>query len=517
MDPVRHSQLDERILIFTPTGRDAELTRSFLEEARLMGVVCPSVGDLCAAIGEGAGACILAEEALSPNFLQQLLDTLGRQPGWSDLPLIVFVRDGDTIEPILETIGTRANITILERPVRVRTLISAARAALRARARQYHTRELLTQLAESDRRKDEFLAVLGHELRTPLAAIRTASAVLDSIGEPSPKAARQRAIIQRQAQNLAHMIEDLLDIARITAGKIALRRTRVDLNDIAEQVRQTHEAAAAARRHRLKVSRAPYPVMVEGDPVRLEQIFGNLVQNAIKYTPEGGQISVWVGREFGRAAVRVTDTGLGIPPELLPRIFEPFVQVSSSLRYSQGGLGLGLPLVRRLVELHGGEIQSASDGPGRGSVFTVTLPSAPAQDAATPAMDSSKPSTPPGKLRVLLVDDNEDLREAMRELLMSWGHDVEEAATGSAAVQKALAQLPDVALIDLGLPDLDGLEVARRIRTSPVANKLRLVALTGYGQSEDRQKTHQAGFDLHLVKPVEQDELAELLSGPLMH
>ena len=517
MDPIRHSQLDERILIFTPTGRDAELTRSFLEQAGLMGTVCPSATELCASIGEGAGACILAEEALSPNFLQQLLDTLGRQPDWSDLPLIVFVRDDDTIEPILETIGTRANITILERPVRVRTLISAARAALRARARQYHTRELLTQLAEADRRKDEFLAALGHELRTPLAAIRTASAVLDSIGEPSPRATRQLAIIQRQAQNLAHMIEDLLDIARITAGKIVLRRSRVDLNEIAEQVRLTHEAAAAARRHTLKVSRAPYPVIVEGDPVRLEQIFGNLVQNAIKYSPEGGQISIWVGREFGRVAVRVSDTGLGIPQELLPRIFEPFVQVSSSLQYSQGGLGLGLPLVRRLVELHGGEIQAASEGPGRGSVFTVTLPGAPAQDAAAPAMGSSKPATPPGRLRVLIVDDNDDLREAMRELIMMWGHDVDEAATGDAALQKALAQPPDVALIDLGLPGLDGLEVARRLRTSPVADKLRLVALTGYGQSEDRRKTRQAGFDLHLVKPVEQDELAEILNGQSVH
>jgi signal transduction histidine kinase/CheY-like chemotaxis protein len=517
MDQVRQSRLDDRILIFTPTGRDAELTRNFLEDEGLLGVVCQDATALHACIGEGAGACILAEEALTPNFLQKLLDLLGRQPGWSDLPLIVFVRDGDTIEPILETIGTRANITILERPVRVRTLVSAARAALRARARQYHTRELLTRLAEADRRKDEFLAVLGHELRTPLAAIRTANAVLDTLGDPSARAARQRAIIQRQAQNLAHMIEDLLDIARITAGKIVLRRSRVDLNDIAEQARQSYEPAATARRHTLQVSRAPYPVIVEADPVRLEQIIGNLIQNAIKYTPEGGRISVWVGREFGRASLRVVDTGLGLAPEMLPRIFEPFVQVSSSLQYSQGGLGLGLPLVRRLVELHGGEIQAASDGPGRGSVFTITLPSAASQEAQTPAVRPETRPAPPERLRVLLVDDNDDLREAMRELLVAWGHDVEEAATGGAALQKAQERSLDVALIDLGLPDVDGIEVARRLRALPITQGLRLVALTGYGQSDDRRRTHEAGFDLHLVKPVDQNELAEVLNGPPVH
>lgn len=498
---------DERILVLAPTGKDGALTCEFLRTAGIWVLECRTARELVSAIGEGAAAVLVAEEALEPQALETLLCVISRQPEWSDLPLIVFVRDGAATDVVLDRIGTRANVTILERPVRVRTLLSAVKAALRARSRQYQTRALLAQLAEADHRKEQFLAVLGHELRSPLAAIRAASSTLAGRCPPA-MAARQYGIIDRQSQTLARLVEDLLDISRINAGKMVLRKTRVDLNEVLNRVAHAAEAAAATRRHAISVQLAASPLYVDGDAIRLEQIVTNLVGNAIKYSSEGSQIQLAASTEAGRAIVRVTDSGLGIPADMLERIFDPFVQVTSSLTYSQGGLGLGLPLVRKLVALHGGEITAHSEGLGRGSTFTVVLPLASGMlqaDVVAPALSARK------KLRVLVVDDNEDLRMAMTDLLSLWGYDVLEAATGADAIHRVVTDRPDVALVDIGLPDVDGFEVARRVRASDLAQHVKMVALTGYA-GEARERALAVGFDRHIVKPIEQDELSRVLT-----
>lgn len=508
---------DERVLVLAPTGLDGALACNFLSEHGLPALECRSIHELLTRIGEGAGAAVIAEEALEPRNLEQLLDTLQRQPEWSDLPLIVLTRPGDAVEVILGVIGTRANVSVLERPLRVRTFTSAVKAALRARSRQYRMRALLAQLADADKRKDEFLAVLGHELRSPLSAIRAASLNLRSSAVSGERAERQLGIIDRQSENLRRLVEDLLDISRISAGKLTLQKSVVDLNEIAERVEQIAEPLARSRGHALSLRRADGPVRVEGDRVRLEQIVQNLVTNAIKYTPDGGRIEVWVGTEFGRACLRVVDNGLGIAPEMLPCIFEAFVQVPSAQQYAAGGLGLGLPLVDKLVRLHGGEIRASSQGPGRGSVFTVTLPLAASASQTLP-ISPQPPRTAVRRLRILLVEDNADLREAMKELIADWGHEVVEAADGLEAVQMARQAQPDLALVDLGLPGLDGLEVARRVRAmEDTAHRLRLVALTGYS-GEATTRALEAGFDQHLVKPVDETALQRLLDAqPSLH
>ncbi|MES1211065.1 MAG: HAMP domain-containing sensor histidine kinase, partial [Acidobacteriota bacterium] len=293
---------------------------------------------------------------------------------WSDLPLIIFSRGSGSSESILSSLGPLSNATILERPVRVSTLLSAVKAAQRARRRQYQVRDLLDRQAEADRRKDEFLAMLGHELRNPLAAIRNALYVLNEVGSQSGQAVRQRDVIERQTRHLVRMVDDLLDVSRVTLGKIILKRQPVDLAEVVSRCLVELDLAALARSHGLELQVETEPVTVEGDPVRLEQVICNLVQNAIKYTPRGGTLSLAVRTEEGEGTVRVRDTGVGITPEMLQQIFAPFTQVESSRSRSEGGLGLGLPLVRGLVELHGGRVEAHSDGAGQGSELIVRLP-----------------------------------------------------------------------------------------------------------------------------------------------
>jgi two-component system, sensor histidine kinase len=511
--------LESRVLVMTPTGRDATLTCQLLSTAGVASHVCADASELFRELAVGAGAIIVADEALQPEVLGGLLDVLEHQPPWSDVPLIVFTRGGETGEQVLERVLPLGNATILERPVRLTTLLSAVKAALRARRRQYEVRDLLHRQAEADRRKDEFLAMLGHELRNPLAAIRNALWVLDQVGSKDQRATRQREVIMRQTRHLVRMVDDLLDVSRVTRGKIILKQQPLDLKEVAARCLSELGMSALAASNGLEIEVETQPVLVQGDPVRLEQVLCNLIQNAVKYTPRGGRIGVSVGAEDGQAVVRVRDTGIGLSAEMLHTIFEPFAQVESSRQRSEGGLGLGLPLVRSLVAMHGGAVEAKSEGPGKGSEFIVRLPLLPEEKAGTfrrtaPAR-SGRVLQPAAGLHVLIVEDNEDGRESLRELLEIWGHKVSLAGNGPEGIEMAFAIRPEVALIDIGLPGLDGNEVARRIRSILDEEEISLIAMTGYGQPEDRRRALQAGFDRYLVKPVDPAVLSQLLSEAL--
>ena len=367
--------------------------------------------------------------------------------------------------------------------------------------------QLYREAADANRAKDEFLATLSHELRNPLGAIVNAVAALDHEGVGEDRAVRLRQIIHRQTHHLTRLVDDLLDVARATTGKIALTRQPVDLGDVAGAcVRSLREGGRA---HGRQVTVRVESVIVNADPTRLAQIITNLLDNAVKFTPSGGSVNVDVLREGQEGVIRVSDSGIGINPEMLPRVFDLFAQAEQPLDRSVGGLGIGLALSRSLVDLHGGSIAAASEGHGRGAQFTVRLP---VEATGTPPPAPTLPTSNRART-ILIVEDNDDARESLRLLLESLGHRVLAAADGPRGVALALNHQPEVVLIDLGLPGLDGYEVARAVRAGPAGKSAELIAVTGYGQAEDRRRSTEAGFDAHLVKPVSQSLLSTLITG----
>ncbi len=372
-------------------------------------------------------------------------------------------------------------------------------------------------LREADRRKDEFLATLAHELRNPLAPVRNALHLIQLAGQNPEAVEHARQMIERQVEHLVRLVDDLLDVGRITRGKINLQKEPVDLADVIARAVESSRPLIDARRHNLEVTLPKTPLTVEGDPVRLAQVFLNLLNNAAKYTPEGGKIWLTARREDGKAVVRVRDTGMGIPHEMLPKVFDLFTQAERTLDRSEGGLGIGLTLVRRLTEMHGGSVEAFSAGPGQGSEFVVRLP---LLTAAPPAPAPETPAELPGRTepvpprRILVVDDNQDSAESLAMLLRLFGNDVRTAHDGHLALAVAEAYRPDVVLLDIGLPGMNGYDMARAIRKMPALDQAVLVALTGYGAEEDRRRSREAGFDAHLVKPVDLGTLQELLARP---
>jgi PAS domain S-box-containing protein len=368
-------------------------------------------------------------------------------------------------------------------------------------------------LREADRRKDEFLAMLAHELRNPLGPIRNAVGVMGLLDLTDANLRRPREMIERQVQHLTRLVDDLLDVSRISRGKIKLQKGRLDL---ARLVRVTVEDRAPEfEKAGLSVTlQLPeVPVWVEGDPTRLAQVLDNLLQNALKFTERGGQVFVRVEADERQAAVRIRDTGAGIEPDLLARLFDTFSQADRSLDRSKGGLGLGLALVKGLVELHGGEVRAASAGKGHGAEFVFTLPRQPEPAAVTEAGDRLRTSARAGRrLRILVVEDNLDAAESLRMLLELFGHEVEVAHTGPEGVQTALQWRPDVVLCDIGLPGLDGYGVVSELRRNPATAAARVIALTGYGSDDDRRRSRQAGFDQHLTKPVDPETLKDVVA-----
>jgi PAS domain S-box-containing protein len=368
-------------------------------------------------------------------------------------------------------------------------------------------------LREANQRKDEFLAMLAHELRNPLAPIRNAAEALRLAHSEEPVVRWARDLIERQVSHLAHIVDDLLDVSRIVQGKVSLHRAPLDVRAVVRSAVETNRSVIDARGQALVLLLPDEPLPVEGDFVRLAQVVGNLLTNAAKYTPEGGRVTVSAASEHGQIVVRVRDTGEGIGRELLPQVFDLFTQAHRTIDRSQGGLGIGLTVVKRLVEMHGGEVAVTSEGPGRGSEFTVRLPrvEAPVIAPRTPAADTQS-LRPGGPVRVLVVDDNHDAVESLAELLRLSGYAVKTAPDGVSALGMAESFRPEVALLDLGLPGMDGFELARRLRALPVTADAMLVAVTGYGREEDVRAARTAGFDHHLVKPVDLPALRELLA-----
>lgn len=500
----------ERVVVLAPTARDGPITAALLERAGFECTVASDVDRLAVIVEAGVGAVLVAEEALTGDAPARLRALLAAQEAWSDLPVIVFTAAPEARSlrrPALDGLIRAGNVTLLDRPVPTLTVVSAVRAALRARRRQHAARGVLDDLAAAVRGRDEFLALLGHELRNPLAAIVTATELLER-SETDP--ARARAIIARQSRKLTRLVEDLLEGSRVVSGKIALRCTALDLREVvARGIEPLEELADRAGIH-VETALPAEPVVVQGDPVRLDQVLGNLLSNAVKYTPRGGKVVVSVATEGGSAVLRVRDDGIGIPADMLEPIFDTFRQVDTSVSRSEGGLGLGLSLVRGLVALHGGEVHAQSDGLGRGSEFVVQLPLA-ASRALVPSPAAVVVNGGTGR-RVLVIEDQEDNREALVMLIEHLGHTVRAAPDGPTGLREALALRPDVALVDIGLPGLDGYEVARKVRAA-LGETVRLVALTGYGQADDRERALAAGFDVHLTKPADVETVARVVAA----
>jgi PAS domain S-box-containing protein len=433
----------------------------------------------------------------------------------------VFIRRDGTFFPIL-----CAASPIVENGVPVGTVLEVrditeekrAREAIRENEERLcaalaASREAEEALKETDRRKNEFLAMLGHELRNPLAPIRNAVAVLRHQGGGDPLLRRAGEMIDRQVSHMARLVDDLLDVSRISRGQVLLRKERLDLAGLVRAVVEDYRSGVEESGLALDLDLPDHPLWIEGDSTRLAQALGNLLHNSGKFTDTGGRIAVEVKRnpEHGCAEATVQDTGIGMEPEMVGRLFETFSQADHSLDRSRGGLGLGLALVKGLVDLHGGRVVAASEGLGRGSRFTFCLPLAA---APAPAAEPERSSRADGSLRILVIEDHPDAAESMQMLLQLYGHEAETALDGPAGLAAARRFRPDVVLCDIGLPGgMDGYAVARALRADPELRALRLIALTGYGQEDDQARSREAGFDLHLTKPVDPAALEKLLGG----
>jgi signal transduction histidine kinase/CheY-like chemotaxis protein len=501
-----------KVIIVSPNEADNVLASGFLEGEGVEPVRCATLGEAARLVGPGYGCVVLFEEALIEPDMQAFQDAVHAQPPWSDLPLLLIAAQDSSLSSLVESAFPRAgNVTLLQRPLHPVSLVSAVAMALRARQRQYQVRDLLEERTRAINQRDEFLAMLAHELRNPLAPIRNAVYLMKTISVPDPMFAKYRDMIDKQARHITRLVDDLLDVSRMELGKVQLRRQAFDLNQAAAAAAETCLPLTSARRHTVNLHLSAEPLQVIADPVRIEQVLGNLIVNAAKFTPDGGAIDIASASEGSSALVRVCDNGSGIRADILGSVFELFVQDDSSLERTHGGLGIGLTLVKRLVELHGGSVCALSEGAGKGSCFEIRIPLAVPE--ARGSGTDVEPERQHQRKRVLVVEDAADLRESLGMLLEKWHHFVRYATDGREGVAVATQMRPDVAIIDIGLPGVDGYEVARRIRGGPQpwARHVKLLALTGYGHANDREMALESGFDEHLLKPVEPDVLEQLL------
>jgi len=652
----RASALEERVLVLMPSERDTERTVTLLAEAGVSCAPCANLPELCRELRLGAGAVLLTDEISSSDSDKRLEEALRKQPPWSALPVLLLSRDGASERAQHGSLGGYSHVVIVERPVRVRSLVSAVRSALRARQNQYEIREasrereqqslaltaqdeklrfaltagrlgsweldpetqtydcseicksnygrpldqpftfteykqsihpqdrervgaalahsLATgslydieyrvvwpngethwlmvrgravydlagrptrmagvsldvterkrlheallqsqselaeqaeQLRTADRLKDEFLATLAHELRNPLAPIRTGLSLLTDSKDPQV-IEKTLGVMQRQVRHMVHLIDDLLDVSRITRGKLSLKRERLALASVIDAAVEASLPAIQRAQHVLRTHLSAEPLFVDADHTRLAQVISNLLNNASKYTPNGGVIELSVRREGNTVAIAVTDNGLGIPAGCLDDVFQMFNQVNQALHRAEGGLGIGLALVRKLVQLHGGSVVAESPGLNQGSTFTVRLPLVEGVPLA--AERSPEHAVAPAQERILVVDDNDDAAELLSLMLEQAGYQTTTAYDGPTALRAAHELTPSIVILDIGLPGMSGYEVAELLRRDERLADTTLIALTGWGTPEDRRKATAAGFDVHLTKPVAAEDLQAAL------
>jgi signal transduction histidine kinase/ActR/RegA family two-component response regulator len=495
--------METRILIYAPTGQDAPLAAKVLAMAAIDSHVCATLPELAQELERGAGAVLTVEEALPRGGFQLLQQCVAHQPEWSDLPIILLTHNGADSPVVRQAVAGLGNLSLMERPVRTLTLITALHATLRARNKQYQTRE-------AARRKDEFLASLGHELRNPLAPIRTSVSLLTHLYPDAAPVARIRDMVERQVRLLTRLVDDLLDVARITSGKITLQQQVVSLGAVMSHVSELCQQAADAKRIHIAWQLPPSEIMLHVDYARLVQIVANILSNAVKFTPQGGHVLVRAAADDGQLLVTVRDDGIGLEAEAIGRIFRMFEQSNTVNGQFSSGLGIGLSLSRQFAEMHGGTVDAYSAGPGQGSEFVIRLPVLDSAGARHAVPLAQQASTDGRRMQVLVVDDNQDAADSLAALLEIDGFDVHAVYDGMAAVAAVERQAPDMIIMDLGMPGMDGYETARAIRQKPGAERILLLALTGWGQGDARRRTVEAGFDHHLVKPVELEQIVRL-------
>ncbi|WP_200345404.1 response regulator [Halochromatium glycolicum] len=539
----------ERILILAPSPNDATLCERFLRQAQLKPHICADTAALCSALSESesAAALVVADEALRGDAGVCIREQFAQQEEWSSLPLIVLTRRlAKASLEALDDYDIYGHVRLIERPVNSTVFVNAVTMALRERRQQYRMRNLLKERAEHVAQRDEFLATLGHELRNPLAAIMTCGEVLDSLQLEAPAVARCLSVISTQSAQIKRLLDDLSDISRIARRKLSLQCEPLDLSttlqDVVVQVQSTLDTSNQGLA--LDISDEPMPLLA--DATRLRQIFANLLVNASRYSPAESEIRLSASSHDGLAEVCIRDQGVGMSAETQARIFEPFFQApqrDGEPQTSRSGLGVGLTLARSLVEMHAGSIHAESDGPGQGSQFRVLLPlqTAPSTEAGAdrslqtqqgpgqrgagqqeptqqgagqePTQQAPVHRAPDPSQRILLIEDNQDFGHGLKRLLEQRGHDVVLTHDGPGGLSAAESHRPDVVVLDIGLPGLDGYEVATRLRRLRGFAGLRVIAVTGFGREMDRRRSHRAGIDRHLVKPVAMPELEAAIAG----
>ena len=506
--------VETRVLLKTSTSRDAKLAASVLDKAGIEALSCATVAELSTELRAGAGALLIAEEVLLDPVFRNVMGQLQAQAPWSDVPVLILARTGADSPVVRRAMEELVNVTVIELPLRIASLISAVKSALRARGRQYQVRALLRGLEEDDERKTQFLATLAHELRNPLSPLTTALALVARPDIDPDEAKSYFEMMQRQIDHMVRLIDDLMEVSRITRGKVELRLEPLPLGQVIQDAVDLSRPLLDAARHQLSVDIPPGDWTVQGDGVRLTQVFANLLNNAAKYTPPRGRVDLKVERAGNHVRVRISDNGAGLPPDMLTAIFGIFVQVAGTARVAQGGLGIGLTLVKSLVELHGGTVRADSAGLGQGTQLIVELPlcaDSRRHDDESPRLPSrAKPLTE----RILVVDDNRDAADSLAALLEALGAQPFVAYSGLDALDIATQVRPTVAILDIGMPGMDGCELAERLRSDSLHAGLMMIALSGWGQADDRERIAAAGFDHHLLKPADVPRLVALLSQP---
>lgn len=528
-----------RILLRVPTRKDAEVTSLLLMKASMPHVVCENLPCLIRRTEEGAGAILLTEQALTEDGVEDLLKVLNSQPAWSDIPIVMLMQDAAASAGAAEALAAMRNVTLVERPAPIRSVLSALQSAVRGRQRQYQIRDQLNtiraaqderqilldneraarQEAErANRMKDEFLATLSHELRTPLNAIFGWTRIMGLRTADTATIVEGINVIDRNVRVQMQLIEDLFDMSRIISGKIRLELAHIRISDVIEAAVESVMPAMVAKNIHLTRIVDPDVDYVWGDPGRLQQVFWNLLTNAVKFTPRDGRIDVFAARVHCRFEITIRDSGEGIPPEFLPRLFERFTQADGSPTRMHGGLGLGLSIVRNLVEMHEGTVHASSAGKNQGATFTVVLP-VPAHQTVGKVNLRGAPANPEGTrhlrqlkgVKVLLVDDEPDALDLMSRLLTDCEATLTLAESATAANSILASFTPDVIVSDIGMPIQDGYDFMRVLRKKGL--KIPAVALTAFASAEDRIRSIQAGYQMHLTKPFEPAELIAVIAN----